>query len=45
MTVKGLKEVVNSVNEEPNSRKKAQNTYDTVKALYGSKGVYGVKRP
>ena len=43
MAVPGLKKVVNSVNDE--NRGKVRNTYDTVKALYGSKGVYGVKRP
>tara|TARA_Y100001963_G_scaffold137731_1_gene201741 strand:+ start:114 stop:245 length:132 start_codon:yes stop_codon:yes gene_type:complete len=43
MAVPGLKKVVNSVNDE--NKDKVRSTYDTVKVLYGSKGVYGVKRP
>ena len=45
MAVPGLKKIVNSVNEEDNSRQKVRDTYNTVKSLWGSKGVYGVKRP
>ena len=43
MAVPGLKDVVNSVNEE--NKGKVQKSHDTIKALYGSKGVKGVKRP
>ena len=45
MAVPGLKHVVNSVNDQENSRQKARDTYNTVKALYGNKGTKGVKRP
>ena len=43
MAVPGLKQLVNSVNEE--NKDKVRKSYDTIKALWGSKGVYGVKRP
>ena len=45
MTVPGLKHIVNNVNDQENSKQKARDTYNTVKSLYGKKGVSGVKRP